>query len=70
MLEGKVTEAKYVYQRKTYVKPIENRYEGTGEQSYVKYNCPVCKALGNSHQLSVGIPNCPLCNVNLVWLED
>lgn len=35
----------------------------------VKYGCPVCESLGNKHQISIGIRNCPLCNVNLLWEE-
>lgn len=70
MLMGKVIEAKYAYQRITYVKPMENHYEDVGEKPYIKYNCPVCESLGNKHSLSTGISNCPLCNVNLLWEEQ
>lgn len=67
VIEGKVTEAKHVYQRITYVKPIEYHYEDEGDEPYIKYGCPVCKLLGNTHQIAKGKENCPLCNVNLLW---
>lgn len=69
MIKGKVTEAKYAYQRKTYVKPREHHYENKGEKPYIKYGCPVCDLLGNKHQVSFGESNCPQCNVNLLWEE-
>jgi hypothetical protein len=70
MLNGKVTEAKYTYQRITYVKPTENHYEKVGEKPYIKYGCPVCEILNNKHQVTFGADNCPLCNVNLLWDEQ
>ncbi|MGG4105211.1 hypothetical protein AAXB25_14940 [Paenibacillus lautus] len=69
VLEGKVTEAKYTYQRLTFIKPTEHHYEKKGEVPYIKYGCPVCDALGNKHQLTFGEKNCGLCNVNLTWDE-
>lgn len=69
MLNGKVTEAKYAYQRKTYVKPTPHHYENKGEKPYIKYGCPVCELLNNKHQLTLGSANCTLCNVNLLWDE-
>lgn len=62
-MKGKIENGKYVYQRKTKVYPIKRDY---GEGSY-KWICPVCSQLNNKHQLSEGIENCPLCNVNLYW---
>ncbi|ASA22626.1 hypothetical protein [Paenibacillus donghaensis] len=69
MLNGKVTDSKYAYQRIAYVKPVENHYENKGEQPYIKYECPVCELLNNKHQVAFGTDNCPLCNVNLLWEE-
>ncbi|MNW62893.1 hypothetical protein D3C74_410500 [compost metagenome] len=70
MLNGKVTDAEFAYQRITYVRPTEHYYGKGGEQSYVKYGCPVCELLGNKHQVTFGSDNCPLCNVNLLWEQD
>jgi hypothetical protein len=64
-MEGKVIEAKYSYQRKTFVKPNIHYYA----QGCVKYSCPVCDALDNKHQVSYGLDSCPLCNVNLIWSD-
>ncbi|MNS99304.1 hypothetical protein D3C72_1337030 [compost metagenome] len=69
MLEGKVMDSRYAYQRITYVKPIEHHYENEGESPYIKYGCPVCELLNNKHQVTFGSDNCPLCNVNLLWEE-
>lgn len=66
-INGKVTDAEYVYQRVTYVRPMERHYEKLGETPYIKYCCPVCEALGNSHQVISNQANCSLCNVNLNW---
>lgn len=70
MLKGKVTESEYSFQRITYVKPTENHYENVGENPYIKYSCPVCELLGNKNQVPIGISNCSLCNVNLLWEEQ
>ncbi|WP_379142327.1 hypothetical protein [Paenibacillus sp. sgz500992] len=70
MLEGVVTEAKHAYQRKTFVKPTAHHYENPGEKPYIKYGCPVCELLGNKYQVSIGVSNCSLCNVNLIWEEQ
>lgn len=69
MLEGVVTEAKHAYQRLTYARPTVHHYGNSGEKPYIKYGCPVCELLGNKHQVSIGVSNCSLCNVNLVWEE-
>lgn len=69
-LVGKVLDAKYAYQRLTFIKPIEKHYENKGEEPYIKYCCPVCEMLGNKHQLSFKAENCSLCNVNLTWDES
>lgn len=66
-INGKVIEAERVYQRITYVNPIEHHYEEPGEKPYIKYSCPVCAAVGNLHQVTPGEENCPLCGVNLSW---
>lgn len=63
-------ESDYSFQRITYVKPTENRYESIGEKPYSKYSCPVCALLGNNHQVSMGGSHCSLCNVNLLWEEQ
>lgn len=65
VIEGCVLEAEYQYQRVSKIKPLVIYY--SINPRYVKYNCPVCSALGNKHQLSKGTENCPLCNVNLTW---
>lgn len=70
MINGKVKDADYVYQRKTFVKPVEHHYEAPGEKPYIKYSCPVCDALGNKHQVAPCQSNCPLCNVNLWWENE
>lgn len=67
VINGRVTEAEYVYQRITYVHPLERYYEESGEKPYIKYCCPVCEALGNPHQVIPNQANCSLCNVNLNW---
>lgn len=69
MLNGKVTDAEYAYQRIAYVRPVEHHYGNGGEQPYIKYGCPVCELLNNKHQVTFGSDNCPLCNVNLLWEE-
>ena len=66
-INGRVTEAEYVYQRIVYVRPSERHYEESGETPYIKYCCPVCEALGNPHQVVLNHANCSLCNVNLNW---
>lgn len=66
-INGRVTEAEYVYQRIVYVRPLERHYEEPGETPYIKYCCPVCEALGNPHQVVLNQDNCSLCNVNLNW---
>lgn len=66
-IAGKVVRSEHVYKRKTYLLPVEHHYEDAGEEPYIKYGCPVCEALGNKHQVARGEPNCPLCNVNLIW---
>lgn len=70
MLNGKVTNAIYAYQRTAFVKPTETHYGDVGELPYIKYGCPVCELLGNKHQVTIGDRNCPLCNVNLLWEID
>lgn len=45
----------------------QHRYENEGEQPYVKHGCPVCEQIGAKHSLEYGIPQCPLCGVNLMW---
>lgn len=67
LINGKVTDAEYVYQRITYVRPVEHHYEKQGETPYIKYCCPVCEALGNPYQVIPNQANCSLCNVNLNW---
>jgi len=69
-MEGVVTEAKYAYQRKAYLKPIEHHYEAKGEKPYIKYVCPICEMLGNHIQISQGLKNCSFCGVNLWWKDD
>lgn len=70
MIEGKFKKSKYVHKRITKVKPIEHHYEDPGETPYIKYGCPVCESLGNRFSFYKGVPNCPLCNVNLLWNES
>lgn len=66
-IQGFVADAEYCYQRITYVRPVERHYEEPGEEPYVKYICPVCDALENIHQVTLGEKKCPLCGVNLYW---
>lgn len=65
-LSGYVVPAELIYKRKTSVFPTAHEY-GDVDKPYTKYTCPVCAALGNPHQVTEGMPNCPLCNVNLIW---
>jgi len=65
VIEGNIAEAEFQYQKTTKIKPMVVHYSVTPR--YVKYVCPVCRALGNKHQLPHGVSNCPLCNVNLTW---
>ena len=65
VIEGNVREAEFAYQRTTKITPLVICYEVSPRQ--VKYVCPVCRALGNHHQLTKGAENCQLCNVNLIW---
>jgi hypothetical protein len=65
VIEGDVKESEYCCERITKIKPLVITY--SINPRYVKYTCPVCSALGNDHQLSKGIKNCDLCNVNLIW---
>ncbi|RZT01198.1 hypothetical protein [Cuneatibacter caecimuris] len=67
VITGKVAESKSVHKRYTQVKPIDRHYENPGEIPYIKYSCPVCAALGNTHQVLPGQPNCTLCGVQLYW---
>ena len=67
VIEGRVKPGKYVHERVTKVKPVENHYEELGEKPYIKYGCPVCESLGNHFSFPHGVKNCPLCNVNLLW---
>lgn len=67
VINGRVSEADFAYQRITYVRPLEHHYEEPGEVPYIKYSCPVCDALGNPHQVISNQVKCSLCNVNLDW---
>lgn len=67
VINGKVTNAEYAYQRITYIHPAEHHYEEPGEEPYIKYGCPVCEAIGNRHSVTQGEKTCPLCGVNLSW---
>ncbi len=64
---GYVTDAKYICQKITYMRPIRHDYSDVENPNYYKYSCPVCDMLGNNHQVSKEDTNCPLCNVNLLW---
>lgn len=67
LIEGRIKKAKYAFQKTVSIRPIEHNYANKNEPKYIKYVCPICQALGNSFQLSEGMENCPLCNVNLLW---
>lgn len=69
-IEGNVKDSEYAYQRITHVRPIEHHYEELGEKPYIKYGCPVCEAVGNSHQVVPGEEKCRLCGVNLSWIIE
>ena len=68
-ISGEVTEGKYAYQRKSYVRPRKHYYNSDSEEPYIKYGCPICEMFENKHSLPKGILNCPQCNVNLLWRE-
>lgn len=68
-MEGEVSTSKYIYERKTSVRPISRHYEEEGEKPYIKYGCPVCESLGNHHQVEKGADKCYSCNVNLTWID-
>lgn len=65
-MQGYVTKSNVCCKRITYVAPIKHDYG----DNYFKYSCPVCDALENPHQVSIGQKNCPLCNVNLIWKDE
>lgn len=65
VIEGSIAEAEYQYKRTCKIKPLVIYY--SEDLKRYKYVCPVCRAIGNNHQLSHGTNNCPLCNVNLDW---
>lgn len=63
-----ILNAPTAHKRKVTVTPLEKHYEEPGEQPYIKYNCPVCTAVGNADiSIAKGVTNCPLCGVNLNW---
>lgn len=68
-INGKIIKAECAYQRIIYINPVEHHYEDPGEKPYIKYGCPVCEAVGNLHQVTPGEENCPLCGVNLSWVN-
>lgn len=39
------------------------------ENGVVKYTCPVCDAVEDRHQLGYMESKCPICGVNLIWLD-
>jgi hypothetical protein len=65
VIEGTIAKSKVQYKKTTKIKPLVIHYSIAPRS--VKYVCPVCKAIGNENQLSHGVNNCPLCNVNLIW---
>lgn len=67
MLAGVIKDSKFVHKRKVSVNPVEAHYEDQGEEPYIKYRCPVCKAVGNYGSIPHGTKNCPLCGVSLNW---
>lgn len=69
-IKGKVTDGKFAFERKTYVKPIAHEYSDDPSNWYTKYGCPVCEALNNRFSILYGLRNCPQCNVNLIWEEE
>lgn len=69
-LPGVVQNSNKCHKRTVSVNPIPHFYNQTGKTPYVKYNCPVCDAVGNKHiGLSKGVENCPLCGVRLNWKQ-
>lgn len=67
-MNGIILNANIAHRRKVRVNPIPRHYEELGEKPYIKYNCPVCDAIGNTKiSIPEGILYCPLCNVALNW---
>lgn len=68
---GVIQNSRYARKRKVAVNPIEHAYHGPDEKPYIKYNCPVCEAVGNwGVSISYGTPACPLCGVRLNWARQ
>lgn len=65
VIEGEVEDTEYIYKRIAKIKPTAVYY--SMQPKYIKYTCPICRAIGNDHQLTYGDSNCTLCNVNLTW---
>lgn len=63
-----IQNAPIAHRRTVKVMPIARHYETPNETPYIKYNCPVCTAVGNTNiQLSGQPEHCPLCGVALNW---
>lgn len=67
MLTGVIVDSNKACKRLVSVDPIAAHYEEKGEPPYIKYRCPVCRALGNKVSIPHGVESCPLCGVHLNW---
>ena len=66
-MNGVIRNSNIAHKRTVKVNPIPRHYEKPGEEPYIKWNCPVCTALGNHVSITEGIESCPLCGVSLNW---
>lgn len=56
-----------IYKTRIKAIPIEHHYEEDGENSYIKYSCPICESLRIKHQIQPWEDNCKICGINLDW---
>lgn len=64
-IKGVILQSDLSYQKIVKINPIEKHYG----ISYIKYTCPICNLMGNSHQVTKNQTNCELCGVNLNWKD-
>lgn len=53
------------YKHEVRIYPNIRKYE----DGVVKYTCPVCDLVGDRHQIGYMESRCPICGVNLIWLD-
>lgn len=68
-LSGFVADEPHIHKRIVKIKPVEHRYEESGEKPYIKYGCPICETFDNKHTVIYGSKQCHLCGINFFWQE-